>query len=123
MPMGLALRRYFCYKFSDAYAEKAANIIFSLDDGRKITVKNYTSDDYDILEDGVKEYTDICVYLNEKYNTNAEGIITLDITKAEFRRLIRSTTVCLRSKMFLLSFALHMNAEETTKFLTDVLAE
>lgn len=123
MPMGLALRRYLCSKFSDGYTEDAENVVFTLDDGRKITVRNYTSDDYDILEDDVKEYTDICVYLNEKYNTNTDGIVVLDITKAEFRRLIRSTTVCLRSKMFLLSFALHMNAEEVTKFLTDVLAE
>lgn len=123
MPMGLALRRYLCSKFSDGYTEDAEYVAFLLDDGRKITVRNYTSEDYDILEDDVKEYTDICVYLNEKYNTNAEGSVTLDITKAEFRRLIRSTTVCLRSKMFLLSFALHMNAEEVTKFLTDVLAE
>lgn len=123
MPMGLALRRYLCSKFSDGYTEDAECVAFLLDDGRKITVRNYTSEDYDILEDDVKEYTDICVYLNEKYNTNAEGTVTLDITKAEFRRLIRSTTVCLRSKMFLLSFALHMNAEEVTKFLTDVLAE
>lgn len=123
MPMGLALRRYLCSKFSDGYTEYAENVVFTLDDGRKITVRNYTSDDYDILEDDVKEYTDICVYLNEKYNANTEGVVVLDITKAEFRRLIRSTTVCLRSKMFLLSFALHMNAEEVTKFLTDVLAE
>lgn len=123
MPMGLALRRYLCSKFSDGYTEDAENVVFTLDDGRKITVRNYTSDDYDILEDDVKEYTDICVYLNEKYNPNTEGVVVLDITKAEFRRLIRSTTVCLRSKMFLLSFALHMNAEEVTKFLTDVLAE
>lgn len=123
MPMGLALRRYLCSKFSDGYTEDAENVVFTLDDGRKITVRNYTSDDYDILEDDVKEYTDICVYLNEKYNTNTDGIVVIDITKAEFRRLIRSTTVCLRSKMFLLSFALHMNAEEVTKFLTDVLAE
>lgn len=123
MPMGLALRRYLCSKFSDGYTEDAENVVFTLDDGRIITVRNYTSDDYDILEDDVKEYTDICVYLNEKYNTNTDGIVVLDITKAEFRRLIRSTTVCLRSKMFLLSFALHMNAEEVTKFLTDVLAE
>lgn len=122
MPMGLALRRYLCSKFSDGYTEDADNVVFTLDDGRKITVRNYTSDDYDILEDDVKEYTDICVYLNEKYNANTGGVV-LDITKAEFRRLIRSTTVCLRSKMFLLSFALHMNAEEVTKFLTDVLAE
>lgn len=123
MPMGLALRRYLCSKFSNGYTEAAESIEFSLDDGRTIIVKNYTSDDYDILEDDVKEYTDICLYLNEKYNTDSEGNVTLDITKAEFRRLIRSTTVCLRTKMFLLSFALHMNAEEMTKFLTDVLAE
>ena len=123
MPMGLALRRYLCSKFSDGYTEDAENVVFTLDDGRKITVRNYTSDDYDILEDDVKEYTDICVYLNEKYNPNTEGVVVLDITKAEFRRLIRSTSFCLRSKMFLLSFALHMNAEEVTKFLTDVLAE
>ena len=123
MPLGLALRRYLCSKFSDGYSEEAENIVFSLDDGRRIVVKNYASDTYDITQDDVKEYVDICVYINKKYNTNAEGIVTLNIPKSEFRRLIRYTSVCLRPKMFLLSFALHMNAEEMTKFLTDVLAE
>ncbi|MBR4881601.1 MAG: hypothetical protein IKU19_06675, partial [Clostridia bacterium] len=33
------------------------------------------------------------------------------------------TTTCLRQKLFLLSFALHMEAEEVIKFLTDVIAE
>lgn len=123
MPIGMALRRYLCSKFSEGYSEDAQTVTFRLEDGRTVTVKNYTAEDYDILEDDVKEYTDLCVYLNEKYNRNDQGEVTLGITKAEFRRLIRSTTVCLRSKMFLLSFALHMNAEEMTKFLTDVLAE
>ena len=123
MPMGMALRRYLCSKFSDGYSADAEQIVFSLDDGRTITVKNYTAADYDISEDDVKEYTEICVYLNEKYNTDDRGVVSLQLTKAEFRRLLRSVTVCLRQKMFLLSFALHMNAEEMTKFLTDVLAE
>lgn len=123
MPLGLALRRYLCSKFSDGYTETAPTITFSLDGERTIVVKNYAADEYDIVEDDIKEYTEICLFLNEKYNTNSNGELILDITKAEFRRMLRSTTVCLRSKMFLLSFALHMNAEEMTKFLTDVLAE
>jgi len=124
MPMGLALRRYLCGKFSDGYEENSDFISFTLDDGRKITVKNYNSELYDITTDDVKEYTDICIYLNEKFNTNTDGTVELDkITKAEFRRMLRSTTTCLRDKMFLLSFALHMDAEDMTKFLTDVLAE
>ncbi len=124
MPMGLALRRYLCGKFSDGYDKFSEFVSFTLDDGRKITVKNYNSEQYDITADDVKEYTDICIYINEKYNTNSEGIVELDsITKAEFRRMLRSTTTCLRNKMFLLSFALHMDVEDMTKFLTDVLAE
>lgn len=123
MPLGLALRRYLCAKFSNGYSENAISISFSLDDGREIRVKNYIAENYDILQDDIKEYTDICLYLNEKYNTNTDGVLTLDITKAEFRRMLRTTTTCLRTKMFLLAFALHMNAEEMTKFLTDVLAE
>lgn len=123
MPLGLALRRYLCSKFSNGYTDASPVITFSLDEGKEFSVKNYATDEYDILEDDVKEYTEICMLLNEKYNTNSSGELTLNITKAEFRRMLRSTTVCLRSKMFLLSFALHMNAEEMTKFLTDVLAE
>ncbi len=122
MPLGLALRRYLCGKFSNGYSDSADTITFTLGD-KDIVVKNYSAEDYDIVEDDVKEYTDICVFLNEKYNKNEDGSIALDITKAEFRRMIRSTTTCLRSKMFLLAFALHMDAEEVTKFLTDVLAE
>lgn len=123
MPLGLALRRYLCTKFSNGYSDSSANITFTLDGGREISVKNYSADDYDITTDDVKEYTEICDYLNRKYNTDSHGNTVLNLPTPEFRRLLRVTTGCQRSKMFLLSFALHMDAEELTKFLTDVLAE
>lgn len=59
----------------------------------------------------------------KKNNTDSDGNLALDITKAEARRMFKVTTTCLRSKMFLLSFALHMDSIEMNKFLTDVLAE
>ena len=42
------------------------------------------------------------------------------ISVNEAKRLIKSETVCRRDKMFFISFALHMNADDIHKFLTDV---
>ena len=120
LPLGMALRRYICTKFGiktkDGYK-------VNLSDEKLYILKDFQSDDYDLQNDGVKEYIEIFQFINKRYNTDESGNLSLEIPKPEIRRLLRSTTYCLRSKMFLLSFALHMNSEEMKKFLTDVLAE
>lgn len=120
MPLGIALRRYICTKFG----EKTENCYkVTLSDEKSYTLKDFQSDDYDLQNDDIKEYIEIFQLINEKYNTDESGNLSLEISKPEIRRLLRSTTYCLRSKMFLLSFALHMNNKEMEKFLTDVLSE
>lgn len=123
MPLGLALRRYLCGKFSNGFDEELNGFVFNLQENNRIIVKDYRKDDYDICTDDVKEYTEIFIYIMKKNNTDSDGNLALDITKAEARRMFKVTTTCLRSKMFLLSFALHMDSIEMNKFLTDVLAE
>ncbi len=120
MPLGTALRRYICNKFG-----KPCDGGYSIElfDGNKYFLKDYQSENYDLQNDDVKEYVEIFQAINEKYNTSESGELLLEIPKPEIRRLLRSTTSCVRSKMFLLSFALHMKAKEMKKFLTDVLAE
>jgi len=122
MPLGLALRRYLCGKFGEKN-ESDGSCSFTLPDGSKLTVSDYQSDDYDLQNDDIKEYTELFLDINSRFNSDENGALLLEITKAEARRLLRVTTTCLRSKMLLISFALHMNSEETHKFLTDVLAE
>ena len=120
LPLGIALRRYICTKFGiktkDGYK-------VTLSDETSYILKDFQSDDYDLQNDDIKEYIEIFQFINEKYNTDESDNLSLEIPKPEIRRLLRSTTYCLRSKMFLLSFALHMNNKEMEKFLTDVLAE
>ena len=120
LPLGIALRRYICTKFGiktkDGYK-------VTLSDETSYILKDFQSDDYDLQNDDIKEYIEIFQFINEKYNTDESDNLSLEIPKPEIRRLLRSTTYCLRSKMFLLSFALHMNNNEMEKFLTDVLAE
>lgn len=120
MPLGIALRRYICTKFGikikDGYK-------VTLSDEKSYILKDFQSDDYDLQNDDIKEYIEIFQFINEKYNTDESSNLSLEVPKPEIRRLLRSTTYCLRSKMFLLSFALHMNNKEMEKFLTDVLAE
>jgi len=123
MPLGLALRRYLCGKFSNGFDESVNGFVFELQENKRVIVKDYRKDNYDICVDDVAEYTDIFMFIMEKYNTDSNGVLTLEITKAEARRMLKVTTTCLRSKMFLLSFALHMDSSEVNKFLTDVLAE
>lgn len=120
LPLGIALRRYICTKFGiktkDGYK-------VTLSDETSYILKDFQSDDYDLQNDDIKEYIEIFQFINEKYNTDESGNLSLEVPKPEIRRLLRSRTYCLRSKMFLLSFALHMNNKEMEKFLTDVLAE
>ena len=120
MPLGTALRRYICNKYGK---KQDGKYYVELQDGRKYVLKDIKSDDYDLHNDDVKEYIEIFQIINAKYNSSDDGSLFLEIPKPEIRRLLRSTTYCVRSKMFLISFALHMNSDEMRKFLTDVLAE
>lgn len=121
MPIGLALRRYICTKFGVGTDN---GFLVELENGNIFQLKDFREDDYDLQTDDINKYIDIFQRINGEYNTDKKTkTIVLVIPKAEIRRLFRSTTYCQRSKMFLLSFALHMNANETEKFLTDVLAE
>lgn len=124
MPLGLALRRYICECFSSELDLDEHCYIFRLDDGKVIKTKDYMSDEeYDIEQDDIPEYIELFNYINRKYNTDENGVLTLEIPKAEVRRQLRATSSCVRKKMFLLSFALHMDEQYTAKFLTDVLSE
>lgn len=123
MPLGLALRRYMCGKFSESYDDDTKKFVFRLSDGSLVYTSDYRQEGYDICNDDVKEYTDIFMDINSIYNTNPSGELVSEINKVEARRMLRITKACLRKKMFLLSFALHMNSSEIYKFLTDVLAE
>lgn len=122
MPLGLALRRYICEKHSNGYDAEKQCYSFTLPD-KVVFTKDYTSEDYDIETDDIAEYIEIFNYINAKYNTDDNGQLSIEIPKAEIRRQLRATTGCVRKKMFDLSFALHMDSEYTSKFLTDVLAE
>lgn len=123
MPLGLALRRYLCGKFSKSYDYSTKRFIFELSNGDFVYTSDYRQDDYDVCNDDVKEYTDIFMDINARFNTSSTGELVSEINKVEARRMLRVTKVCLRKKMFLISFALHMNSTEMYKFLTDVLAE
>lgn len=125
MPLGLALRRYICEFLEPKYDSEKHCYIFDLPE-KTIVTKDYDpekNENYDIENDDISEYIELFNYINKKYNSDENGNLTLVIPRAEVRRQLRATTVCLREKMFLLSFALHMNNEYTSKFLTDVLAE
>lgn len=125
MPLGLALRRLICEKYSDNYDETSR--VYSFSFGKKSFMtkdyRAYAEGEYDIEKDELDEYIEIFNIINQTYNKTNEGTLVLEISKAEVRRQLKSTGGCLRKKMFLLSFALHMDNSETSKFLTDVLAE
>ena len=122
LPLGLALRRYICSKYC-TYDSVTDKYIAELSGGKMIALSNYLTDDYDVTETDVNEFTEIFLEINSKYNTTSDGALALQLPKAEAKRLIKSETVCRRDKMFFISFALHMNADDVHKFLTDVLAE
>ncbi len=123
MPLGLALRRYICSEFSNGFDETTKTFSFDFGDGKVFSVSDYRREDYDITVDDVAEFTEIFMLINAKYNTDENGNLVSDITKAEARRLLKVESACMRSKLFLISFALHMNSSVVIKFLTDVLAE
>lgn len=122
MPLGLALRRYICEQYSDGFDTAKQCYSFTLPE-KIIFTNDHTSENYNIETDDIAEYIEIFNYINAKFNTDENGNLTINIPKAEVRRQLRATTGCVRKKMFDLSFALHMDSEYTSKFLTDVLAE
>ena len=119
MPIGIALRRYICTKYGE---EVNSGFQVAFDDGANYQLKDFRQESYDLQTDDVNQYIEIFQRVNRQYNSIGDEQV-LVIPKPEIRRLLRSTTYCQRSKMFLISFALHMNSSETEKFLTDVLAE
>lgn len=120
MPLGTALRRYICNKFGKPCDGGYSVELFNKN---KYFLKDYQAKNYDLQNDDIKEYIEIFQTINQKFNSSETGELLLEIPKPEIRRLLRSVTYCVRSKMFLISFALHMNSVEMKKFLTDVLAE
>lgn len=121
MPLGLALRRYLCTKYAECDPQNKV-YIFNFDD-KKIIVNDYQREDYDITNDELSEYSDIFIKIDNRYNSVDGEVSLTGFTKAEARRMLKLDTSCTRDKMFLISFALHMNADEMHKFLTDILAE
>lgn len=121
MTLGLALRRYLCTKYA-VYDEINNIFLFKFGD-KKIIVRNYQSEDYDILTEELSEYSDVFINIDNRYNSVNGGETSTGFTKVEAKRMLKITASCTRNKMFLISFALHMNADEMHKFLTDVLAE
>ena len=121
-PLGMALRRYICAKFRTE-SETDETYTLSLPNKKILTVSKFIREDYDIVNDDIAEYVEAFLDINAFYNTDKSGELILDFTKAEARRMLRVDTFCTREKMFLLSFALHMDNEDVHKFLTDVLAE
>lgn len=120
MPLGTALRRCICNKFGKPCD---GGYFVELFNKNKYFLKDYQAENYDLQNDDIKEYIEIFQTINQKFNSSETGELLLEIPKPEIRRLLRSVTYCVRSKMFLISFALHMNSVEMKKFLTDVLAE
>lgn len=121
MPLGLALRRYLCTKY--AQFDLQNNVyIFNFND-KKIILNDYKRENYDITKDELAEYTDVFIRIDSKYNSVDGKESLTGFTKAEARRMFKTDTYCTRDKMFLISFALHMNADEMHKFLTDILSE
>ncbi|MCR5040725.1 MAG: hypothetical protein K6C36_01350, partial [Clostridia bacterium] len=118
LSLGLAMRRYLCGKFGAELP--SGDKRFTLSDGRVMVVKNYLRADYDVAVDDVDAY---CEIIFDIYRTFNPAMDVPGFTKTEIRRLLRLDSACRREKMFDISFALHMNRDETSKFLTDVLAE
>ena len=117
MPVGLGLRRYLC----DHYGKKVPNgILLTFPDGTEHTVKDLMSEDYDILTDDLKTFADLFIFINRKENGS---ILEREFPRPEVNRMLKLTTSCTRSKLFLISFALNMNAEDVHWFLTSVLME
>ncbi len=121
MPLGLALRRYLCTKYAQFDSQKNV-YIFNFDD-KKIVLSDYKRENYDITKEELAEYADVFIRIDNMYNSEDGKESLTGFTKAEAKRMFKTDSYCTRDKMFFISFALNMNADETHKFLTDILAE
>lgn len=119
---GRALRRFICNRYG-TFDEAAGQYVFDLIEGEEIRVEDYHQDDYDLTKTDVAAFTALFLAINSKFNTDSDGKLWLNFPKNEAKRLLQASSPCRRDKMFFISFALHMNSDETKKFLNDVLAE
>lgn len=122
MPLGLALRRYICNKYCQKIEDGDFTYSYTLSNQDIIKLKDYMLESYNFSGDEIKEYAEIFEDINCKYNSDG-GKLCLDFPKNEIKRMLKKDTHCSRDKMFLISFALHMDNENMQKFLTDILAE
>ena len=117
MPLGLALRRYFCNHFG---RKTPQGTVLVFPDGAETPVKGLMSEGYDILTDDLKTYADLFIAVNRGRNQDA---LEKAFPRPEVNRMLRQTGTCTRSKLILISFALHMQAEDVHWFFTSVLME
>ena len=117
MPLGLGLRRYLCNHYGKVFPE-GVELVFPNGDHR--VVKDLKSEGYDIQTDDLKTYADLFIAVNQVKNGN---LLEKEFPRPEVNRMLRLTTACTRVKLFLLSFALGMAAEDVSWFLTSVLME
>ena len=121
LSLGIALRRCICDLYGTRNSDGGYTLrLTGFDD---MMVGDYLREGYDIKKDDVETYVKFCLASNALYNTDGNGECRLNLTKAEFRRLLRLDTACVRKKVFMLSFALHMNTYWVTKLLNDCLGE
>lgn len=123
MPIGIALRRFLCEKYAGELNPQNTCYTYILSDGKEVVVKDHTDEAYDIEKDDVDEYVTVFFDVVSRYNSDSEEKLGEILTRQEIRRLFKSTTDCKREKLFVLSFALHLDALETCKALNEVLGE
>lgn len=119
---GKALRRFICNRYG-VFDVNTNQYVFDLIEGEEIRTEDYHQEDYDLSKTDVAAFTMLFLAINQKFNTDSDGKLWLNFPKNEAKRLLQAQSPCRRDKMFLVSFALHMDSEETKKFLNDVLAE
>jgi len=151
LPLGYLLRRYI-YKNHCVICEADGKYYYTLKDGTKVALSPiYTNivtvtdadgithseaffcdEQFTIpytLETDLEKYVSVFLDIAIKYAStdpdaaNDASKVELPFDKTEMRRLLRVTGACTRKKMFDISFALHMNSDATTEFLTRALAE
>ena len=112
--IGIYIRRLICGKYCE---ERENNYIYTFMNGETCELADYMSPQYNVAEDEVNAYVDVCLDIMNRWNPS------MNIKRAEVKRLVKMDGTCSRDKLFDLSFLLHMNACETEKFLVDVLGE
>ena len=125
MSMGKAIRRYLCNTFAKQNAD--GTYTFEIDNKNRetirITVSDYAAADYDVTKDDLDEYTKIWKLICEKFNSDEKGNVEPVYSTSEIKRIFKLRKSCKRETMFRIGFALHMNNEKMSEFLTNTLAE